>query len=230
MKTEEVARQMRRPGQVVSRALQDLAPLAAEVINERGQGVPLSTAGYVLRAGGRYRLRILMPADGDLLAVQVIAAADFVCVFPEVVTPDDHNRRIHDIPFQVKRELRATLYRPVSCDKIEVHLNFRPDPGKAAPPCSYPLVVRPGLSLVSVTVVVSLLSVFAPVLLHGFFKENLAELDFWTQLGDWLADPRLWVALVIIASVPLLVYGISLWQLARRARELRLRFDERYTV
>jgi hypothetical protein len=233
MRTEEVAREPRAPAQLVSRALQDLAPLAAEVIDKRDRRVPLSAAGYVLRAGHRYRLRLLLPDGDDLLGVKVLAPPDFLRVDPEVVAGDADGRRVHDIPFRVRRDLGVAVYRlgNVSCDELEVSLQFRPESGKYAPSYSYPVVVRPGLGLASLGALATLLSVFAPVLAdRRLTGEREVGQDFLSQLGQWLADPRLWVCLAVIASLPLAVYGVSLWQLARRGRELRRDFEERYAA
>jgi hypothetical protein len=90
MKTEEITREPRAAAHLVSRALQDLAPLHAEVLDGRGKRVPLSSAGYVLHAGRKYRLRIVPPPDADLLGLQVITPPDFLKVGHEVAGTDEH--------------------------------------------------------------------------------------------------------------------------------------------
>jgi hypothetical protein len=225
MKTEEVTRQSRPGAQVVSRALEDLGFLSAEVINDRGYKVPLSTAGYVLHTGRKYRLRLLTPEDGDVSGVQSSGSTDILTVDSPFETRDEDNRQVHEISFRVKRDLGSAVFRPVWCDEIEVNLQFRPESGKRAPCVSYPVVVRPGLGLATLGFLASLASIVTPVLLR---RETVAGWDFWSHLGEWLEDPLLWLILVAFLIFPVFVYGNSLWQLGRRGRELRRQFEDKY--
>src|SRR5687767_2553467 len=132
MKTEEVIREPKPASQLVSRALQDLAPLAAEVLDDRGRKAPLSSAGYVLRSGGKYRLRIHTPKDSDLQDVRVIIPPEFLSVDQPVATRDERGSAVAEVRFRVRHEPGAAVYRlgNVRCDTLEVELQFRPGSGK----------------------------------------------------------------------------------------------------
>src|SRR5438067_182853 len=79
MKTEEETIQARGPRHAAPPSLQELAPLSATIIDSRGRQVPVCSAGFVLRAGRSYRLRIVSPPDtgfalAGLLLALVLAA------------------------------------------------------------------------------------------------------------------------------------------------------------
>lgn len=231
MKTENITREPRRAAQSVSRALQDLAPLSCELLDARGRRVPLSSAGYVLRAGNKYRLRVT-PADNDLIAVQVISPPDFLIIDPEVTDHDAAGRCVRDIPFRVRLDLGAAVYRfgNVRCDDLEITCKFRPESGKHSPKYCHPVVVRPGLALVSLAAVGSILSLVAPLFLSELSNGSIMEsTDFMARISHWLTNPVFWLCLGLIAAVLLSVYGFSLFQLLQRSKELCELFQERYT-
>src|SRR5947209_3688475 len=66
MKTEEIQRTPRShdPGEV-SRALQELTPLSCTIVDRHGRPVRLSSAGYVLRFGKSYHVRIRPPFKNE---------------------------------------------------------------------------------------------------------------------------------------------------------------------
>lgn len=225
MITEEVTRQVRPGRQIVSPALEDLGFHSADVVNERGQKVTLSTAGYVLHTGRKYRLRLLKPDNGDLLSVQSISTDILSVTATALESRDEQNQPVYEIPFRVKRDLGSALLRPVYYDEIEVTLHYKPESGKRAPSMSYPIVVRPGLGLATLGFLASIAGIVAPVFIK---KESAAGLDFWRHLGEWVSDPLLWLILAVILIFPVFVYGNSLWQLGRRARELRRDFQQKY--
>jgi hypothetical protein len=231
MKTEEVTREPRTACQVVSRALQDLAPVRAEVVDGRGKRVPLSSAGYVLRTGKKYRLRIIPPPDTDLLGMKVIAPPDFIRVGEEVISTNERGQPVRDLPFRVRPELGATVYKfgNVRSDELEITFQYQPESGKHAPHYTYPIVVRPGWGLVCLAVAGTVLTLLGPIIGHELFAGSKSgDASFLDKLGHWLTDLRFWLFPALILLVLLLVYGYSLFQLHQRSNELRASFEERY--
>src|SRR6266581_1859266 len=103
MKTEEIQRTPKSsdPNEV-SRALQELTPLSCRIVDRRGRAVPLSAAGYVLRFGKAYRLRIRAPfADDDVESVRIISPPAFLKVEPELREIDEAGQSVRAIPFTV---------------------------------------------------------------------------------------------------------------------------------
>jgi hypothetical protein len=233
MKTEEVIRQPRTPGQMVARSLQSLAPTAIELVDHKGRRVPLSSAGHVLHSGRRYSLRITPPVtlDADLEDVEVLTPPEFVRVDKEVRETDSMGNRVRAIPFRVRLDLGTRVSRPGSIrgDELVVHFRFRIESGKEMPRVTLPVVVRPGLSLALFAVLGSLLGVLAPVVFTEFFGHGSGEDDtFIEKLTTWATDPRLWFGLLGLGVLVLFVFGWIAYQLRGRSKELHMMFHERY--
>jgi hypothetical protein len=91
------------------------------------------------------------------------------------------------------------------------------------------VVVRPGLPLVLLAVLGTVLGLAAPVLVHELFGPGTAAAgDLWARARLWLGDVRLWVALALTAAVAAAVYVNTLIQLRQRSAELRREFEESY--
>jgi hypothetical protein len=231
MQTEAAAFPPKGKATVVSRALQDLVPISSQIVDHRGKPVALSMAGFVLHARRKYRLRIITPADEDLLGIQMISSPDFLKVDREVLTRDDQGRQVHDIPFRVHFDLGVSTYLlgNIRCDELEVHLRFKPESGKDAPPCKYPIVVRLGIWLALAGILVSLLAPFVPVLMEVRFADQATKSgDFWTELQEWWTDGRFWFVAIIVLTIVVVIYSISFLRLYYRSKELTEQFREQY--
>jgi hypothetical protein len=159
MKTEEESIQSRGPRHAVPASLQELAPLSATIIDARGHPVPVSAAGFLLRAGRSYRLRIISPPDSDFISAKILAPPDFIHTSTED-SDTDQGQRVRDLPFRVRQNLSGSLLKlgGLLTDELEVRLHFRSGSGKSLPLLSYPIVVRPGPELLLGALVTALVS------------------------------------------------------------------------
>ena len=103
MKTEEIQRTTRgRDPYEVSRALQELTPLSWSIMDRRGRPVPLTPAGYVLRFGQAYRLRLVSPFKAeDVREVRILTPPSFLTVEPTLIEKDSQGRLVYTLPFKV---------------------------------------------------------------------------------------------------------------------------------
>src|SRR5438552_894859 len=166
MKPEEETIQARGPRHAAPPSLQELAPLSATIIDSRGRQVPVCSAGFVLRAGRSYRLRIVSPPDTDFLSAKILTPPDFIKTDTEGVGTDQ-GQRVRDLPIRVRRDLRGSLLKlgGLLTDELEVRLHFRSGAGKSLPSLTYPIVVRPGSELLLTALLTALLSVAGSLLL-----------------------------------------------------------------
>jgi hypothetical protein len=235
MKTEEIERKPRGldPNEV-SRALQELQPLSWELLDRRGRQVPLTSAGYVLRFGHAYHLRLVSPFRCEEIEhVRLDNPAPFLAVEPSVHEQDDQGRSVHILPFRVKLDLWSILRRlgmTVSGDELEVRHQFKPNVYRHAEPFLCPIVVRPRWATVLVAVLGGLLLMVVERLVSNLFapasaNQNLDDLFYAAeQRTTW------WYFLAIAGAVWLLVNVVNLFLLYRRSRELRQNFRELYPV
>jgi hypothetical protein len=222
MKTEEEPIQARSPRHAAPASLQELAPLAAAIIDHRGRPVPVCSAGFVLRAGRSYRLRVAPPPDADFLGAKIQTPPDFIRPDAEV-SGTDQGQSVRDLPFRVRQDLRGSLLKlgGVLTDELKVRLHFRGGSGKAPPPLPYPIVVRPGRELLLGALLTALLSAAGSLLLPELLSpEKTKGLGFWVYSGFALAG--LLLALVLAA------YALASFQLGQRTRDLRDAFNERF--
>src|SRR5262245_50276969 len=222
MKTEEEAIQARGPRHAAPASLQELAPLSATIIDRRGRPVPVCSAGFVLRAGRSYRLRIAPPPDPDFLGAKIQTPPDFIRPDAEV-SGADQGQRFRDLPFRVRQDLRGSLLKlgGLLTDELEVRLHFRGGSGKSPPPLAYPIVVRPGRELLLGALLTALLSAAGSLVLPELLSaEKTKALGFWVYSGFALAG--LLVVLVLAA------YAIASFQLRQRTHDLRNDFKQRY--
>jgi hypothetical protein len=222
MKTEEESIQTRGPRHAAPASLQELAPLSATIIDSRGRPVPVCSAGFVLRAGRSYRLRIVSPPDADFIGAKIMTPPDFIRTDAEV--PATHQgQRIRDLPFRVRQDLRGSLLKlgGLLTDELEVRLHFRGGSGKSPAPLTYPIVVRPGPELLLGALLTALLSAAGSLLLPELLSaEKTRGVNFWVFAGFALAG----LLLTLILSASILAY----LQLRHRTRDLLHSFNERY--
>jgi hypothetical protein len=235
MKTEELERKRRGvdPNEV-SRALQDLQPLSAILLDRRGHEVPLTSAGYVLRFGHAYHLRIESPFPCEQIDhLQIVTPAPFIEVEPAVHEQDDRGRSVHILPFKVKLDLWSTVNRlgmTVFGDELEVWHYFKPNVYRHAEPYFCPIIVRPRWMTVLIAVLAGLLfMVVERLVTNAFVPENAGQ-----HLGDMLhaavQRSTWWYFLAIALGVWLIVNLVNLLLVYRRSRELRAQFRETYTL
>src|SRR6516225_3139666 len=110
MKTEEESIQPRGRRHAAPTSLQELAPLSATIIDSRDHPVSVSAAGFVLRAGHSYRLRIVCPPDPDFTVAKIVTPPEFIHTDDEVST-SDQGQRIRDLPFRVRKNLSGSLLK-----------------------------------------------------------------------------------------------------------------------
>ena len=222
MKTEEETIQARGPRHAAPACLQELAPLSAAIIDPRGRPVPICAAGFVLRAGRSYRLRIVCPPDGDFLGAKILTPPDFIRTDTEAPS-DDQGQRIRDLPFRVRQDLRGSLLKlgGLLTDELEVRLHFRGGSGKSFPPLTYPIVVRPGPELLFGALLTALLSAAGSLLLPEMLStEKTHGVNFWVYAGFALTG--------VLLALVLAAYALASLQLRHRTRDLRCSFDDRY--
>jgi hypothetical protein len=183
----------------------------------------------VLCAGQRYRLRIT-PTDDDLASVHIPTPPDFLDVGEEEPDRDASGRPVRDIPFRVRLDLGAAVYRlgNVRGDDLDVTCEFQPKSGKPIYRFECPVVVRPGLRLAFLGIAGSILSLLAPMFRTDMSFGATEGGDLRTRVVHWLSNPVFWLCIGIIAAVLAGVYGFSLLQLYQRSKELRQSFEERY--
>lgn len=229
MQTEQATREPRRGGQPVARALQELAPLACELVDRHGRRVPLTSAGHLLRAGRKYRLRVVGPNDPDLTSVEVPAPPSFLAVGPAVATTDGDGNKVHEFPVRAHKDLKTALLKAGSteCDDLDVAFHFRRDSGKHDLTLTCPVLVQPGLLLVFFAVLAVAAGLFVPVVVRDLFGATSAA-SLGEKLVQWLGDFRLWIFLALVAAWSLGCCAWSLYQRHRRTRELREAFERRY--
>jgi hypothetical protein len=233
MKTEEMHRTPRsRDPNEVSRALQELTPLSCVIVDRRGRSVPLSSAGYVLRFGRSYRMRIRSPfPDDEVDSVRIISPPAFLTLEPELREIDEAGRSVRTIPFTVSGGwLRwiSRLTRWACTDELEVSYHFRPGVLHQPPIFLCPIVARPLWSLVIIAVLTGLLTVLLERIVSDFaFAERRAETMRLLAESVWRWDTWLWLV-AITAAVWLTVTLANTVTLYRRSRELQHAFQERY--
>src|SRR4051812_14349012 len=140
MQTEETFQTAQIQLPVVSVALQDVVPPAIALLDAGNKPVRLSSAGYVLRAGEKYRLRVALPADPSFESVRLNTSPEFLKM-GEAADHMEDSRRFREFPFRVERGLKSMS---VVCETLEVEVLYRP--GRGMPPFrqDVPFVVRPG--------------------------------------------------------------------------------------
>jgi hypothetical protein len=233
MKTEEIQRTLRsRDPHGLSRALQELTPLSCAIVDRRGRSVPLSSAGYVLRFGRSYRLRIRAPfPDDEIESVRIITPPAFLTLEPELREIDEEGRPVRTVPFTVSGGwLRwISRLRHWACtDELEVSYHFRPGILRQPPTYICPIVARPLWSLAIVAVLAGLLGIVLQRIVSDFpFADRRAETMQLLADSVWRPDTWWWLG-GITAGVWLAVTLANTWTLYRRSRELEGEFRERY--
>jgi hypothetical protein len=193
------------------------------IVDSRGRRVPFSAAGFVLRPGQVYRVRIRVPSDPDFDSVRLQALLDYIRIDQETQTTDDRGQPVREIPFRVRQEREPSLFRPgaVACDDLGVVMQFRTGSGKPAVQQTFPIVVRPGWGFTVSAVITAGVSIAAaalvPELLSG---EKTHGVSFWLYGGILLAAGLL--GMVGIA------WAVTYFQLRQRAKDLRDTFEDKY--
>jgi len=235
MRTEEIQRTSRsRDPNELSRALQELTPLSCVIVDRRGRPVPLSSAGYVLRFGKSYHVRVLPPfKDEEIREVRIINPPAFLTVENELCEVDDQGRKVRAIPFKVSLDLWTHMRKlgmGIYGDELEIAHYFHPAARREAPAFFCPIVARPRWTVVFVAVLLGLVFILLEKLVTGFFApERPAE-----NLRLFLEPVFRWDSWLWLAGIALLVwFGVTLVNLLllyRRSRELRALFLEDYPV
>jgi hypothetical protein len=222
MKTEEETIQACGPRYAAPASLQELAPLSATIIDSRGHPVPICSAGFVLRAGRSYRLRIVPPPDPAFVGAKLLNPPDFIRTDSEV-SGTDQGQRVRDLPLRVRQDLRGSLLKlgGLLTDELEVRLQFRGGSSKSPPPLTYPIVVRPGPELLLGALLGAVLSAAGSLLLPDLLStEKSHSVNYWVYSGFALAG--LLLGLVLVA------FTLASVQLRHRTRELSQAFNERF--
>lgn len=233
MKTDEIQRAPRSQDPFeASRALRELAPLGCTIVDRHGRSVPLTSAGFLLRSGQSYRLRIATPfADDELREIKIVAQPDFVDADSEVRDLDEKGRTVHSIPFKVQLNFLSqmkSLGIGVHCDEFEVQHYFREGLIRYAPPYLCPIVVKPWGLVALVAVVLGIAGFVLERLVRSAFSEDmtlgemLQSLFLITSVSGWVK------LLLIVLGAWLLVHAINLGLLYQRSKALRAQFREKY--
>jgi hypothetical protein len=235
MKTEETYRtQRKRDPNEVSLALQDLTPLSCTIVDRRSRSVPLSSAGYVLRIGKSYRLRVISSfKDEEIEKIRIITPPAFVKVEDELREVDEQGRAVRSIPFKVSLDLWTNIRKlgmGVYSDHLEVAQNPRQGVSEKTTTFLCPIVARPRWTVVLVAVLLGLFFILLEKVVTGFFSperpsENVRiflEPIFRVESWLWLFG----IAFLVWVFVNMINFGL----LYKRTRELRNLFREKYPV
>jgi hypothetical protein len=228
MQTEATTFSPRLLPQVVSRSLQDLAPVSVTIVDTNDRPVSLSEAGYVLHTGRKYRLRICPPTE-DLQDVRLISPPEFLFLGSERKFTDAEGRLCYEYTLRVRFNLGA-WFSSLRFDELDVELQFTPNSGKQAPLQTIYLVVRPGLGPLVLAALGSAAAIVAPVLFSELLVGKGEETPFGEKLRAWALGPIPWLTLAGLLGVVGGVYGWIRHQLRQRASELQRRFLERYPM
>lgn len=235
MKTESLVRQERRDDPLAaSRALQDLAPAHCTVVDARGKPVALSSAGYVLRPGTSYHVRLVPSCkDSELKEVRIISSPEFLTVDPELDVLDEEGQAIHSLPFHVKGDFWSQARKlglDLRCTELQIAQYCPEGSERRFPVFKLPIVVRARWPIL----IGAILAGFIGSLLEKIITEMLwsghaptggvrgALYRMVTDGGSWS-----WMVGLSVGAV-LLVCGFNAWVLYRRSRELRHQFREAY--
>jgi hypothetical protein len=234
MKTEEIQRKPRgRDPNEVARALQELTPRAWSVVDRRGRPVPLTSAGFVLRFGQAYHLRLVSPFKREVVEkVYFENPPPFISVMPSRFDKEEQGYDVYDLPFKVNLDPWANLRRlgtSVLGDDLEVVHGFRPGVYHEAPTFLCPIVVRPRWETVIVGVLSGLLFILLEKLLVGLFAPHRNFQDSIEELLNAFTQRHSWGIFAMLAgAVWLIVNIVNVSLLYRRSRELRQHFRESY--
>jgi len=222
MKTEEV---LHPPGvvrQVVSPALLELAPVSVRLLDARKKPVPLSSAGYVLWPGRKYYLYAALPADPDLATVRLAAPPDFINAQEPTWRTNDKGNREYEIQFRVERGLRSF---DIEADDLDLEFGYKAESGKPLLQLRLPVVIRPGLVFLLLSVLTALAVFFIPIWLSdsGVKVEDAANLAKYQSL---MYSPLPWVLAGLVVTAVVLLYLYVFYQLRRRAGDLARDFQD----
>lgn len=235
MKTEEIQRTTASHDPLaVSRALQDLTPVSCTIVDRRGKPVPLSAAGYVLRFGSAYHLRVLSPfPEDELHEITVVNAPPFLSVGPEMREVDEQGRTVRSLPLKVSLDwwsLWSHLHRfglGINADELEIVQRFRPGLFREASPFLCPVVARPRWTTLFVLVLIAVLGVLLHKTLGHLFALDTPESlrAFWESMLRWDS----WLAVLgVTFGLWAFVTFLNICFLYQRVRELRQHYEEAY--
>lgn len=230
MKTESASFNPLPASEVVPRSLQELVPQGCQVLDLRGRPVPLSSAGFVLADGHKYRIRCRPPADKDFQDAQILSPPEFLEVGQPIFGADEHSKTFLDFPVRVRKDKAAFITRlgNVRYETLEINFRFRVESGKHTPSYHCPIVVRPGWAFALLGLFGSLLFLVIHLLLQRWAQERNSGQDISWYL-ELLQSPIVWA--IVFISVAAFVGAIFLWTgfwLYRRRRELRDEFRKAY--
>jgi len=231
MKTEELQRSsVSQIPDEVSRSLQEATPVWCTIVDRHGRPATLSSAGYVLRGNGSYRLRLVSPFnDEEVQEVRIVSPPSFTKTEPEVRQIDEQGRAVRSISFKVPIQF-SHIWRlgfGVLHDDLEIVHIFKPGSQRESQPYMVPVVVRPVLISLLAAMLLGLLGCFLPKLAtEFFFGDKSAE-----YIVDILQTPDKWLwMLAVTLGAFVFVNALNLMLLYGRSRELRHGFRERYPV
>lgn len=240
MKTEEVVRPIPRDyTRSVSRALLELSPRSCVIVDTRGNPVPLSLAGYVLRFGEKYYLQVRMPFEKEEIErVRIDGVPDFATAEVERFDTDRHGRAVRSITFQVKSEfsdLWSQLKKfgvDLRWGELSVVTDFKSDSQRECRPFICPVVVRPRWSIVAGGVLAGIVLTFVESVLKELFFADEATLRGASSLFKRLfLRPEAWYLFLTVAGVTAIAsYSINICRLYYRSKELRAQFRDNYTL
>ncbi len=109
----------------VSAALQNLAPVSCRIVDLRGKEVRLTKAGYVLRPGASYSIRIVLPVkDADVSNVRFLAPPAYIREDPAISDPEEGGHAVRIIPFHVKAPGWSRVKQYVILDTDDLAVGF----------------------------------------------------------------------------------------------------------
>ena len=218
----------------LSPALQSLAPISCRITDLRGKEVRLSKAGYVLRPGRSYHLRIVLPVgDANTSDVRLQAKPSYIEVARTETKPEEAGHAVRIIPFhiQVGGLLRFKQY--VHLDSNDLPVAFTMTQGKSSKDGHQlcPIIVEPLLGPIILSAIVSLVLIIVQNLVGRLLDPGKPLWD--GILGffrDLLMNPESLIFFgLLVAGLSCLMLLVHLGQRKARERELWLRFKETYS-
>jgi hypothetical protein len=222
VKTEEVLYPPDVIRQVVSPALQELAPVEFHFLDSRRNPVLFSSAGYVLRPGSKYYLQVVLADDPDLDKVELATPPDYVRTQQQeqhqktVFRRNDDGNRVYEIQFRVERGLRSI---DIEADALDLEFSYTSESGKPRQQLQLPIVIRPGVRFLLLSAGTALLAFWIPIWISdsGIKPEDAANL---AKVQSLFFSPLPWVLAGLIVCGVAALYIYVFLQLQSRARDL----------
>jgi hypothetical protein len=217
----------------LSPALQPLAPLSCTLITPHNRAVSLGAAGYILRPGRAYRLRVVLPCpESDLVEVRLLTPLDFIKAEPAWEEAAEDGKAVRVLPFLVPRDsfLDWKHFVRLCSASFSVVYSFRGRGQRHAVEHQCPIVVLPWVGPMLISAAIGVLFLLGQSIFVQVMDKGVPSLQDWLwQLWDRITDVRvLALSAGVAVATFLILFGYLYGQVYHRARELRQEFRRAY--